>query len=211
MQIILLRSLLTVENILKSILHYLINHFNNLSAVLIKLFQFHFFIIDGTAIDHACHHSQTPVMMTLGIFKQSLRNKSVAWRNVGFVKNNVKEQYSQQQINDATRQLRKYPRNHECYVPDNHNDWNTQIRCIMNDLLRIQKKKKGIKWCFTIDGMKQTIEYRLIFRVLFFAGDTMEHNKMCSLRGGNMGKFPCCMCSITQNHLDNPTMFPYPN
>jgi len=44
-------------------------------------------------------------MMTLGIFKQSLRNKSVAWRNVGFVKNNVKEQYSQQQINDATRQL----------------------------------------------------------------------------------------------------------
>jgi len=78
----------------------------------------------------------------------------------------------------------------------------------MNDLLRIQKKKKGIKWSFTIDGNKQTTEYRLIFCVLFFAGDTMEHNKMCSLRGGNMGKFPCRMCSITWNHLDNPNNVP---
>jgi len=100
------------------------------------------FFIDGTAIDRACRHSQTPVMMTLGIFNQSLRNKSVAWRNVGFVKNNVKEQYSQQQIDAASRLIWKYPRNHECYVPDNHNDWHTQIRCIMNDLLRIQKKKR---------------------------------------------------------------------
>ena len=145
-------------------------------------------------------------MMTLGIFKQSLRNKSVAWRNVGFVKNNVKEQYSQQQIDVASRQIQKYPRNHECYVPDNHNDWHTQIRCIMNDLLRIQKKK-GFKWLFTINE-KQRTEYRLIFCILFFAGDTMEHNKLCSLRGGNMGKSPCCMCSITHNHLDSPNNVP---
>ena len=64
---------------------------------------------------------------------------------------NVKEQYSQQQIDSATRQNQKYPRNHDCYVPDNHNDWHTQIRCIMNDLLRIQKKKKAVKWSFTIN------------------------------------------------------------
>jgi len=51
------------------------------NAVLIPLI----FSIDGTAIDHACHHSQTLVMMTLGIFKQNLRNKSIAWRNLGFV------------------------------------------------------------------------------------------------------------------------------
>jgi len=100
------------------------------------------FFIDGTAIDRACRHSQTPVMMTLGIFKQCLRNKSVAWRNLGFVKNNVKQHYSQQQINEANRQNRKYPKNHDCYVPDTHNDWHTQIRCIMNDLSRIQKKEE---------------------------------------------------------------------
>ena len=41
-----------------------VKHFGN--AVQIPII----FFIDGTAIDHAtCHHSQTPVMFTLGIFK----------------------------------------------------------------------------------------------------------------------------------------------
>ena len=73
-----------------------IKHFGN--AVQIPLI----FFIDGTAIDRACRHSQTPVMFTLGIFKQALRNQSKAWHNLGFIKNNVKEQYSQQDIDVAT-------------------------------------------------------------------------------------------------------------
>jgi len=36
----------------------------------------------------------------------------------------------------------------------------------------------------------------------------MEHNKMCSLRGGNMGKFPCRMCSVTRSRLDSPNNIP---
>jgi len=43
-----------------------IKHFGN--AVQIPII----FFIDGTAIDWACRHSQTPVMFTLGIFKQIL-------------------------------------------------------------------------------------------------------------------------------------------
>jgi len=42
--------------------------------------------IDGTAIDHACRHSQMPVLFTLGILKQILRIKSKAWCDLGFVK-----------------------------------------------------------------------------------------------------------------------------
>jgi len=37
-----------------------------------------------------------------------------------------------------------------------------------------------------------------------FAGDTMEHNKLCSLWGGSFGKFPCHMCQTTRNKLDSP-------
>jgi len=73
-----------------------IKHFGN--VVQIPLI----FFIDGTAIDHACRHSQTPVMFTLGIFKQALCNQSKAWCNLGFIKNNIKEQYSQQDIDVAT-------------------------------------------------------------------------------------------------------------
>ena len=113
-----------------------IKHFGN--AVQIPLI----FFIDGTAIDCACQHSQTPVMFTLGIFKQALRNRSKAWRNLGFIKSNVKEQYSQQDIDVATNKTKKYPKSHECYEPDKHKDFHTQLRCIINDLLRMQREKE---------------------------------------------------------------------
>ncbi len=66
--------------------------------------------IDGTAIDRSCHHSQTPVMFMLGTFKQYVHNRSMAWRNLGFVKNNIKEQYSPQDIKRAMRDQLKYPK-----------------------------------------------------------------------------------------------------
>jgi len=49
-------------------------------------------------------------MFTLGIFKQSVRNKSKAWRNLGFVKSNVKEQYSQKDIKEATQNKHTVPK-----------------------------------------------------------------------------------------------------
>ncbi len=45
---------------------------------------------------------------------------------------------------------------------------------------------------------------QIVFPILCFAGDTMEHNKLCSLCGGSMSKFPCRMCSTTRDNLDNP-------
>jgi len=125
------------------------------------------FFIDGTAIDRACRHSQTPVMFTLGIFRQCLRNKSKAWRNLGFLKNNTKQQYSQQEIRHATKDVQKYPKSNECYVPDSHNDFHAQLKCIFADLCHIQAKTKGIKWVFTIDGKQCSTEYQLFFPVLF--------------------------------------------
>jgi len=166
------------------------------------------FFIDGTAIDRAGRHLQTPIMFTLGIFKQSVRNQSKAWRNLGFVKSNVKEQYSQKDIKDATQNKHTVPKNNPCYVPDNHDDFHTQIHCIFNDLLRIQALKRGLKWKFVIDGIHQVKEYRLFFPILFFAGDTMEHNKLCSLHGGSMSKFPCRLCCTTRDNLDNPAAVP---
>jgi len=98
-------------------------------------------------------------MFTLGIFQQCLRNKSKAWHNLGFLKNNTKQRYSQQEICQATKDIQKYPKTHECYVPDNHNDFHAQIKCIFNDLCCIQAKKKGIKLVFSIDGKQSSTEY----------------------------------------------------
>ena len=40
------------------------------------------FFSDGTVVDKAGRHSFEPFMFTLGIFKQALRTKSMAWRNL---------------------------------------------------------------------------------------------------------------------------------
>ena len=101
----------------------------------------------------------------------------------------------------------KISQSHECYVPDKHKDFHTQLRCIINDLLRMQREKRGIKWVFTIDG-KETKECHLFFPVIFFAGDTMEHNKLSSLQGGTSGNYPCHMCSTMRNDLDSPHPIP---
>ena len=37
----------------------------------------------------------------------------------------------------------------------------------------------------------------------------MEHNKLSSLHGGTMGKFPCCLCSTTRNNLASPVNVPF--
>jgi len=69
-------------------------------------------------------------------------------------------------------------------------------------------ERRGIKWIFTINGKTIMKVYRLFFPVLFFAGDTMEHNKMSSLQGGTKGKLHCCMCSTVCKHLDSPNNIP---
>ncbi len=62
----------------------------------------------------------------------------------------------------------KYPKNHACYVPDNHDNFHKQIACIMNDLICLQAQKQGIKWTFIIDGKTIIKEFRLFFPVLFY-------------------------------------------
>jgi len=54
---------------------------------------------------------------------------------------------------------------------------------LLQEFFLIQDLEDGIRWQFTIDGVKQDKVYHLYFPILFFMGDTMEHNKLCSLQG----------------------------
>jgi len=78
------------------------------------------------------------------------------------------------------------------------------VRTLLQELLLIQQLKDGIKWQFTIDGVKQDKVYHLYFPILFFMGDTMEHNKLCSLRGGPKATYVCRICNCPNTHLDEP-------
>jgi hypothetical protein len=91
---------------------------------------------------------------------------------------------------------------HPEFVPGNHRDWHAQLRVIFGDLFEIQQLENGMQFQFTIDGIKNPTVYRLFFPIGFFVGDTMGHNKMCSLRGGNQSVAPCRFCDIDRNSLD---------
>ena len=92
------------------------------------------------------------------------------------------------------------------------------MRTLLHELLLIQELENGIRWQFTIDGVKQDKVYHLYFPILFFMGDTMEHNKLCSLQGGpNMehnklcslwggpkATYVCCICNCPSTLLDEP-------
>jgi len=60
------------------------------------------FFSDATVVDKAGRHSFEPFMFTLGIFKQSLRTKPMAWRNLGFTRGNPKTKF-----NDADKERGK--------------------------------------------------------------------------------------------------------
>jgi len=44
-------------------------------------------------------------------------------------------------------------------------------------------------------------QIQIILSCFIFVGDMMEHNKLCSLKGGSKGKFPCHLCSTIRNIL----------
>ncbi len=70
-----------------------------------------------------------------------------------------------------------------------------------------KQRRKESNGCFPLMESKALLNIDC-FSQFFFAGDTMEHNKLCSLRGGSMSTFPCRMCSTTSKNLDNPANVP---
>jgi len=70
------------------------------------------------------------------------------------------------------------------------------------------KKRQRVLNGISLSIGKTTERTKIIFCVLFFAGHIMEHNKLCSLRGSNMGKF---LVACVPFVWIVQTMFPYLN
>ena len=180
---------------------YYQQHLSNKSnAVQIPIILF----ADGTVVDKSGRIQCEPFMFTLGIFKQHVRTRAHAWRNLGFIKSNTQYNQSKATIADTTSPIMKIKPALPEFVPDKHMDYHAQVRTILNDINTVQSINEGIRWNFTIDGVKNTKEYRLYFPILFIIGDTVEHNKLCSLRGGNKASRICCICDIPRDKLDTP-------
>jgi hypothetical protein len=152
---------------------------------------------DGMCIDKHGRLRQEPVMFTLGIFKNELRRRPEVWRHIGFIVNDDKLMKSREEMNEVQDQVLKDD------VPGSHNDYHAQLRVILNDVKKIQELENGLQWRFTIDGEMNSKIYQLFFPIQFIIGDTVGHNKLCSLKGGPTSITPCRFCNIKRCHLDN--------
>jgi len=74
---------------------------------------------------------------------------------------------------------------------------------ILADLKAIQELENGILWKFTINGETNHTIYWLFFPILYIIGDTMEHNKLVSLKNGPTSPLPCCFCDVKHDDLDD--------
>jgi hypothetical protein len=181
--------------------YYQNNLINKKNAVQIPIILF----ADGTVVDKSGRVKCEPFMFTLGIFKQHVRTKAYAWRNLGFIKDNTINNQIKTGTSFPIAPTMKHQPNSPEFVPTKHNDYHAQVRTILNDIKTVQGIKQGIKWQFTIDGCKLPQIYRLYFPIVFFIGDTIEHNKLCGLRGGFSAKYICRLCDVPREKLDVPS------
>ena len=103
------------------------------------------------------------------------------WRNLGSTSGNPKTKFINGDKERGKQNVHEFGQKDPRHVPDNHRDFHAQVRTLLQELLLIQELEDGIRWQFTIDGVKQGKVYHLYFPIPFFMGDTMEHNKLCSL------------------------------
>jgi len=128
--------------------------------------------------------------------------KPMAWRNLGFTRSNPKTRFSNADKWRGRQNVHKFGQKDPRHVPDSHRDFHAQVRILLQELLLIQELEDGIRWQFTIDGVKQDKVHHHYFPILLFMGDTMVHNKLCSLRGGLNAIYVCRICNCPSTHLD---------
>jgi hypothetical protein len=142
------------------------------------------FFIDKTHLDKKGNVCLEPLMVTLGIYKQSVRNQPHSWRCIGYVPNQ-----------DALPNMA---------TPEGKAaDYHAILNVILDELKQLQKEG-GIYWEFKYRGKL----YKVVFRMplLFVICDTEGANKLCCKMKftGRSVNHQCHYCDVSWDELSNP-------
>jgi hypothetical protein len=142
------------------------------------------FFIDKTHLDKKGNVCLEPLMVTLGIYKRSVRNQPHSWRCIGYVPN-------QDALPDTATPEGKAA------------DYHAILNVILDELKQLQKEG-GIYWEFTYRGKL----YKVVFRMplLFVICDTEGANKLCCKMKftGRSVNHQCHYCDVSWDELSNP-------
>ena len=142
--------------------------------------------IDKTHLDVKGKHTLEPIMFTLGIFNRHYRNKSEAWRPLGYLPN--LDQLAPHSSADEKQQ-----------------DYQYCVRIMMSELVACQQLG-GIDWTFAFDD--EDVHVRLQIPVNSLMGDTEGHDKAMCRKVDRQGKDTksqlCRQCDVKFCELGDP-------
>ena len=164
---------------------------------------------------------------TLGIFNGNTRNKSYAWRNVGYVAHYLAEETAGKDIlkqcdnMDAQmyipsdeieeEEAEEFDMNNPAGAPGEiievpettAQDLHTMLDCLLQSFKELQETG-GIYWHLRYKGA--TYKARFVPFTLFIKGDTVEHDKMCGSYTSRTQhvKQLCRYCCIPNEETDDP-------
>ena len=125
--------------------------------------------MDKTYIDTKGKNTLEPVMMTLGIFNRSYRNRAEAWRPIGYMPNLMT--WAPYKSVDAR-----------------HRDFHHLLRIMLSELAVLQQIG-GLQWRFaTPHNNEGFFPCQLQIPVNCFMGDNEGNDKLCCRKGGGKGK-----------------------
>ena len=157
--------------------------------------------IDGTPIDAYGNLKLESVMFTLGIFNQETRNKSGAWRLLGYIPDTAQDlvleenMSSEQVVEDEVISLDVQKRR----------DYHHTLKHIIQGIIDAENSN-GILWNY-VDSKQQLHCYRLKFALMYVIGDALGNDKLCDrfLSYKSSTKFICRDCNCPSNQLDDLT------
>ena len=147
--------------------------------------------IDGSTIDKYGKLSVEPITFTLGIFKRSLRNKSEAWRTLGYIEslNHMVSESITRRANNSKRRLQ---------------DRHTIIKFILKELIEIQGPNAGFEWDLSIGGNIYRVTFKIAVQVVI--GDCKGNDELCARYGSHNKRTRgfCRDCKVSYDESDNP-------
>lgn len=151
--------------------------------------------IDGTPIDPYGRNKLEVVMFTLGIFNQSTRNKTKAWRLLGYLPDPCNESSGQDDYNESSNRNNAISK---------RMDYHHMLKYILSELIQLENSN-GFKWDIYDSDMKTKNTYRLKFTVLFIIGDAVGNDKLCDryISYSKNIKRLCRDCDCPTDELNN--------
>ena len=160
--------------------------------------------IDGTPIDTYGRLKLEVVMISLGIATQTYRNKTDAWRILGY----IPDEFNETEMNDNKKHSTKQSSTQRNEATSRRKDYHHMLSFIFKDIITLEKSGKGILWKIYHELPSGKIDIETVCLkpfLILIVGDAVGNDKLCDryISYGKSVNRLCRDCDCPTEHLNN--------